>query len=124
PALRRGERVGTRRPRGEPLVDAAAGARTTTPYEHRPRPAALRRPDLSEGASRCGPGDEPQHRRDPGVVQRPGLRPQRLRGRRGPGLLAPSRSEDHTSELQSRSDLVCRLLLEKKKKQKNMVICI
>src|SRR2546428_2535427 len=31
-------------------------------------------------------------------------------------LLAPMRSEEHTSELQSRSDLVCRLLLEKKKK--------
>src|SRR2546421_4701243 len=28
-----------------------------------------------------------------------------------------SRSEEHTSELQSRSDLVCRLLLEKKKKR-------
>src|SRR5260221_13947093 len=27
------------------------------------------------------------------------------------------RSEEHTSELQSHSDLVCRLLLEKKKKQ-------
>src|SRR5206468_11213791 len=29
----------------------------------------------------------------------------------------PLRSEEHTSELQSRSDLVCRLLLEKKKKK-------
>src|SRR3989440_7119119 len=29
--------------------------------------------------------------------------------------VASSRSEEHTSELQSRSDLVCRLLLEKKK---------
>src|SRR2546428_8633511 len=29
---------------------------------------------------------------------------------------APPRSEEHTSELQSRSDLVCRLLLEKKNK--------
>src|SRR6267378_7507486 len=29
----------------------------------------------------------------------------------------PARSEEHTSELQSRRDLVCRLLLEKKKKQ-------
>src|SRR2546428_3371491 len=29
------------------------------------------------------------------------------------------RSEEHTSELQSRSDLVCRLLLEKKKKKRN-----
>src|SRR5438034_11711728 len=28
-----------------------------------------------------------------------------------------SRSEEHTSELQSHSDLVCRLLLEKKKKK-------
>src|SRR2546421_9814721 len=28
------------------------------------------------------------------------------------------RSEEHTSELQSRSDLVCRLLLEKKKEEK------
>src|SRR5438132_13250826 len=30
----------------------------------------------------------------------------------------PDRSEEHTSELQSHSDLVCRLLLEKKKKKK------
>src|SRR5690349_22059340 len=30
----------------------------------------------------------------------------------------PLRSEEHTSELQSRRDLVCRLLLEKKKKIK------
>src|SRR5439155_22301811 len=30
------------------------------------------------------------------------------------------RSEEHTSELQSRGHLVCRLLLEKKKKKKNM----
>src|SRR5260221_10853731 len=29
----------------------------------------------------------------------------------------PHRSEEHTSELQSHSDLVCRLLLEKKKKK-------
>src|SRR5260221_10518056 len=29
-----------------------------------------------------------------------------------------NRSEEHTSELQSHSDLVCRLLLEKKKKRK------
>src|SRR5437773_11514669 len=30
-----------------------------------------------------------------------------------------NRSEEHTSELQSHHDLVCRLLLEKKKKQRN-----
>src|SRR5436190_17856707 len=36
---------------------------------------------------------------------------------RSPGP-RPDRSEEHTSELQSHSDLVCRLLLEKKKKTK------
>src|SRR5260221_8819757 len=35
------------------------------------------------------------------------------------GLDGGSRSEEHTSELQSHSDLVCRLLLEKKKKSFN-----
>src|SRR5699024_12396361 len=30
-------------------------------------------------------------------------------------MVSPPRSEEHTSELQSRFDLVCRLLLEKKK---------
>src|SRR2546427_6495859 len=35
--------------------------------------------------------------------------------RRTPRTPAPSRSEEHTSELQSQSNLVCRLLLEKKK---------
>src|SRR5687768_17793908 len=35
---------------------------------------------------------------------------------------APTRSEEHTSELQSRLHLVCRLLLEKKKKKYNKKI--
>src|SRR5712664_4786215 len=42
----------------------------------------------------------------------------RRRSRSGTARPTP-RSEEHTSELQSRSDLVCRLLLEKKKKQQN-----
>src|SRR2546430_7643046 len=33
----------------------------------------------------------------------------------GPMPFSPARSEEHTSELQSQSNLVCRLLLEKKK---------
>src|SRR2546421_3910636 len=33
-----------------------------------------------------------------------------------------ARSEEHTSELQSRSDLVCRLLLEKKKKYRVQLV--
>src|SRR2546429_811502 len=42
-------------------------------------------------------------------------------GARAPALrgAVPERSEEHTSELQSRLHLVCRLLLEKKKKQKS-----
>src|SRR5690606_40866572 len=35
--------------------------------------------------------------------------------RTGHSVLDPARSEEHTSELQSRENLVCRLLLEKKK---------
>src|SRR5438034_4651326 len=39
----------------------------------------------------------------------------------GAGAFSISRSEEHTSELQSHSDLVCRLLLEKKKKTETQV---
>src|SRR2546430_10931293 len=41
-----------------------------------------------------------------------------------PGVIAvnPERSEEHTSELQSQSNLVCRLLLEKKKKKTNALL--
>src|SRR2546422_7690241 len=44
-------------------------------------------------------------------------------GPRGSGLCAGAwwRSEEHTSELQSRLHLVCRLLLEKKKKNKRLI---
>src|SRR5260370_28778618 len=38
------------------------------------------------------------------------------RGGRGGRKAVPTRSEEHTSELQSHLNLVCRLLLEKKKK--------
>src|SRR5688572_32070086 len=41
---------------------------------------------------------------------------QRVTPGRRPGPRSPTRSEEHTSELQSQSNLVCRLLLEKKKK--------
>src|SRR3712207_8830669 len=42
--------------------------------------------------------------------------PDRYRSRRRAAPAAAGRSEEHTSELQSRQYLVCRLLLEKKKK--------
>src|SRR2546422_3224883 len=52
-----------------------------------------------------------------------------IRHRRQPKLMqcdqcANDRSEEHTSELQSRLHLVCRLLLEKKKKHKDNAIKI
>src|SRR2546430_4054166 len=39
------------------------------------------------------------------------------------GIDIPGRSEEHTSELQSQSNLVCRLLLEKKKKNELHSVC-
>src|SRR5690606_41314539 len=61
--------------------------------------------------SRRGYGKAPETSRFPGpvyrVVRKPGLQ-----GRRRP---AKKRSEEHTSELQSRENLVCRLPLEQKK---------
>src|SRR5690349_23384512 len=56
------------------------------------------RPHRGEARARLAPG---QVRVDDDVVR-----------------VVPARSEEHTSELQSRRDLVCRLLLEKKKKKK------
>src|SRR5262252_10087211 len=43
----------------------------------------------------------------------------RCRSSSAPCTAGSRRSEEHTSELQSHSDLVCRLLLEKKKKEVN-----
>src|SRR5699024_12670630 len=52
------------------------------------------------------------------VAARPAAGPGGAAPARSPGRAAPAgstvRSEEHTSELQSRFDLVCRLLLEKK----------
>src|SRR3712207_7538201 len=53
--------------------------------------------------------------RDPG-----GTRPQPRHAQRGRPSPGGRRSEEHTSELQSRQYLVCRLLLEKKKKKHNI----
>src|SRR2546430_10345343 len=56
-------------------------------------------------------------RRGPRADRRPPLRPGAAARRRALGRgRRRARSEEHTSELQSQSNLVCRLLLEKKKK--------
>src|SRR5437588_6123603 len=68
------------------------------------------------------PGSPLTLRAKPGVREAGERRPrQRGSGRRDRTAASPrreARSEEHTSELQSHSDLVCRLLLEKKKKTK------
>src|SRR5690606_42143587 len=64
-----------------------------------------------------------RHARARSTVRRGGLRRRRRARRRGGarrrrrphGAVALARSEEHTSELQSRENLVCRLLLEQKK---------
>src|SRR3712207_7825883 len=71
--------------------DAAGPRRVRRPHQLRPDPARHDRAEADGGAS------------VPRRVPRPADRP---------------RSEEHTSELQSRQYLVCRLLLEKKKTTK------
>src|SRR3712207_6961392 len=68
-------------------------------------PDRLRGPGLGADTALRGPDGAAAHPRAAGRARR---LPTRL------GLKAP-RSEEHTSELQSRQYLVCRLLLEKKK---------
>src|SRR5204863_8576761 len=69
---------------------------------------------------------------DPRELDRPAFRALLRERLRVPAMVAAQllvamenerdvRSEEHTSELQSRRDLVCRLLLEKKKKKKKNV---
>src|SRR3712207_7007315 len=67
------------------------------PISRRPRPGRRRRGTGSGMRGRCT-----------GCGRRSGRR----------SASSPTRSEEHTSELQSRQYLVCRLLLEKKKKKK------
>src|SRR5438105_10985212 len=55
---------------------------------------------------------------DPRQYGRQGSRGRLVTRTRERPLESLQRSEEHTSELQSRVDLVCRLLLEKKKKKK------
>src|SRR5690606_40329677 len=71
------------------------------------------------GSPRDQPGRPRRHggrRRDPHRTGREDLARGRRGSRHGPHVRG-GRSEEHTSELQSRENLVCRLLLEKKKKK-------
>src|SRR5438309_7529788 len=70
---------------------------------------------------RGGPG-RPLRRRARAGGDRPPDPDRRYPGRAGAPATAATRSEEHTSELQSQFHLVCRLLLEKKNK-KNANLC-
>src|SRR5690349_22156042 len=86
----------------------------TTLFRSLSDPRATRRSRLRRAASR-----ERRTRRDGVAEPRSVGRIYRLRPRNlHDTSRRPGRSEEHTSELQSRRDLVCRLLLEKKKKKK------
>src|SRR5207253_9937817 len=67
-------------------------------------------------AAHCGHSERRQHREVRARARLAGQRPDKD----GARLVRTLRSEEHTSELQSRGHLVCRLLLEKKKNKTNI----
>src|SRR5690349_23498497 len=78
------------------------------------RSSDLRRRLPRQHADRRARLDERRQRQPPARADRRGVRPADAEA--AAVLRRPAaRSEEHTSELQSRRDLVCRLLLEKKK---------
>src|SRR5256886_4243257 len=93
----------TRLPRGAVCWEAAREIRS----------ACARLPH--RGAIRCRESSWPRTGEPSAAARRRGRPAPPSRPRRG------SRSEEHTSELQSQSNLVCRLLLEKKKKTKSCI---
>src|SRR2546422_8430084 len=82
----------------------SAARQLTDGSQQRHDEVARRRPFVLEESRREQREPAPPH----------GCRDEAVRRRRGDGGLE-RRSEEHTSELQSRLHLVCRLLLEKKK---------
>src|SRR5256886_5916438 len=84
--------------------------------------------DAGSGAPRPVPGDVIRACRDAVGGELPlfvggGIRrPEQAQAARAAGAdFVVIRSEEHTSELQSQSNLVCRLLLEKKKKTHHLI---
>src|SRR2546422_4089095 len=92
---------------------------TLFPYTTLFRSRATRRA-APRGSGRSGAGSAASHAAPRGAPSRASCLESEA-GLRPPHEGAPhqTRSEEHTSELQSRLHLVCRLLLEKKKKEKN-----
>src|SRR2546421_8212172 len=111
--------MGISRPFARPIVIRHDGLMVLIPVREHDVPARTINPHATRDAvTPVG---------DPGIVPlvgAPGARTHAVTFARRCAIVRSSqnRSEEHTSELQSRSDLVCRLLLEKKKKQKKKLI--
>src|SRR5438034_3933547 len=86
--------------------------KTTSPARAKPRAAAR----AVAGAAPAKPAPAKKRGRRRGLLSGLGTH-EHERDILDQYLHEVSRSEEHTSELQSHSDLVCRLLLEKKKKK-------
>src|SRR5690606_42015407 len=85
--------------------DLVATSRISAPSSHESqslREASITASASCHASSSAGAGRRPKARASSSVSETP----------------TTQRSEEHTSELQSRENLVCRLLLEKKKKTK------
>src|SRR2546427_3278118 len=106
---RRGGRLGT----SEVTVSLRCRVEGTPPRACRPRRrgGSCRRERFDQGPR--GGGDLRQPVRDVQVARARRVRPGPARGARRNDPTGGPRSEEHTSELQSQSNLVCRLLLEK-----------
>src|SRR5439155_1945619 len=98
---------------GGPSPATSCGLHDVPADDRHPRPA---------GECEAAERSVPALRAEPRGVDGPlgvGVEDRHVRRGAGREAPAPQRSEEHTSELQSRGHLVCRLLLEKKKKNKD-----
>src|SRR5947209_9461645 len=128
------QQIGIRRPKALRSAHVVPFARAQDHAAHQPRRARppdqadddnqqqkrllrtyLQRQECTDGKQQIQPG---QHEEKLCAAHQRFVRPAAVEA----GYCAQHRSEEHTSELQSRQYLVCRLLLEKKKKNQN--ICI
>src|SRR5699024_12541176 len=98
------------------LLHDPGPAESSTRSLHDALPILLARLRVAQPLQRLVLLGRPQVLLDAGAVVDENVRLQSARQRdERVGLPVRSRSEEHTSELQSRFELVCRLLLEKKK---------
>src|SRR3712207_7484650 len=91
----------------------------------RPIPRFIITRCIANAWCRCGVGVSPAMS-DDWLGQKPPFPAPAIALNRKPchGCSTKARSEEHTSELQSRQYLVCRLLLEKKKKENQEIILV